>query len=73
MVAPQLAFWWSSAGMDYYLTYHDRMNAQTMEDLRRFATTYVVSRPRVIGVLAAPPVVESLAAWLRSTTRKTTP
>ena len=44
-----------------------------MEDLRRFATTYVVSRPRVIGVLATPPVVESLAAWLRSTTRKTTP
>src|SRR5438309_1722574 len=73
MVAPQLAFWWSSAGMDYYLTYHDRMNAQTMEDLRRFATTYVVSRRRVIWLLRAPPFVESLAAWLRSTTRKTTP
>jgi zinc protease len=73
MVAPQLAFWWSSAGMDYYSTYGDRMNAQTMNDLRRFATTYVVSRPRVIGVLATPSVVESLAAWLRGGAHKSAP
>jgi zinc protease len=73
MVAPQLAFWWSSAGMDYYSTYGDRMNAQTLGDLQRFATTYVVSRPRVIGVLATPSVVGSLTAWLRVSARKTTP
>ena len=73
MVAPQLAFWWSSAGMDYYLTYDDRMNAQSLESLRQFARTYIVGRPRVIGVLAAPTVVDTLAAWLRGGARRTTP
>ena len=73
MVAPQLALWWSSAGMDYYLTYDDRMNAQTLDSLRQFARAYVAGRPRVIGVLGAPTVVDALAAWLRAGGRKTTP
>jgi zinc protease len=73
MLAPQLAFWWSSAGMDYYMTYQDRMAAQTAADLRRFASAYIVSKPRVIGVLAAPPVVDQLAAWLRQSVRRSTP
>src|SRR5205809_487413 len=63
----------SSAGMDYYLTYDDRMNAQSLESLRQFARTYIVGRPRVIGVLAAPTVVDTLAAWLRGGARRTTP
>jgi zinc protease len=72
-LAPSLAFWWSAAGMDYYLTYHDRMAAQTTDDLRRFARTYVVAKPRVIAVLATPGVVDQLAAWLRQGVRRTTP
>jgi len=52
-LAPALAQWWSSAGLDYHLAYDARMAAQTIDDLRRFAGTYVVGRPRV------------LAAWLR--------
>src|SRR5439155_352104 len=61
------------AGTDYYLTYDDRMNAQSLESLRQFARTYIVGRPRVIGVLAAPTVVDTLAAWLRGGARRTTP
>ncbi|HYT83868.1 MAG TPA: pitrilysin family protein [Gemmatimonadales bacterium] len=72
-LAPNLAFWWSAAGMDYYLTYHDRMAAQTADDLRRFARTYVVAKPRVIAVLATPGVVDQLAAWLRQGMRRPTP
>jgi len=72
-LAPSLAFWWSAAGMDYYLTYDDRMAAQTAEDLRRFAKTYVIAQPRVIGVLGAPLVVEQLAAWLREGVRRSRP
>jgi zinc protease len=64
-LAPALARWWSSAGLDYHLAYDARMAAQKIEDLRRFAGTYVVGRPRVIGVLAPPETTDRLAAWLR--------
>src|SRR5436190_486758 len=64
-LAPALAQWWSSAGLDYHLAYDARMAAQTIDDLRRFAGTYVVGRPRVIGVLAPPETTDRLAAWLR--------
>jgi zinc protease len=64
-LAPSLAYWWSSTGLDYRLAYTARMAAQTSEDLRRFASTYVVGRPRVIGVLAPPETTDRLAMWLR--------
>jgi len=64
-LAPALAQWWSSAGLDYHLAYDARMAAQTIADLRRFAATYVVDRPRVIGVLAPLETTDRLAAWLR--------
>src|SRR5881397_3853071 len=64
-LAPALAQWWSSAGLDYHLAYDGRMAAQNIDDLRRFAGTYVVGRPRVIGVLAPPETTDRLAAWLR--------
>ena len=65
LLAPDLAGWWASAGLEYYLGYQHRMAAQTVEDLRRFARGYIVGRPRVIGVLAPPETTEQLAAWLR--------
>ena len=65
MLAPALARFWSSAGLDYYLTYNARFAALTLDDLRRFAATYVVGRPHVIGVLAPPETTERLATWLR--------
>ena len=64
-LAPALAQWWSSAGLDYHLAYDARIAAQTIADLRRFAGTYVVDRPRVIGVLAPLETTDRLAAWLR--------
>jgi zinc protease len=73
MLAPQLALWWASAGLDYYLRYNERMAAQTMDDLRRFAQAYVVSNPRVIGVLAPPPTTQRLAAWLDRARRTRSP
>ena len=64
-LAPGIAFWWSVTGMDYYLTYHDRMATQTADSLRRFARAYVVNTPRVIGVLAPPDVTAEMSEWLR--------
>jgi len=65
MLAPGLALWWASAGLDYYVGYSRHMNAQTVEDLRDFARVYVANQPRVIGVLAPPELTQSVAAWLR--------
>ena len=67
-MAPELASWWSSAGMDYYAGYGPRLDAQTRDDLKRFARDYVSGKPLVIGVLASPPVAGRLAQWLRSAT-----
>lgn len=64
-LAPDLASWWSVAGMDYYLSYGDHLTSQTADSLRRFAATYVVGTPRVIGVLGTPAVVTQIGDWLR--------
>jgi zinc protease len=68
LLAPQLAAWWASAGLDYYVGYDQRMATQTVEDLRRVARRYIVGRPRVIGVLAPPETTQQLATWLRQAT-----
>jgi len=68
-LAPAFAFSWSVTGMDYYLTYHDRMATLTADSLRRFARAYVVNAPRVIGVLAPPDVAAEMGDWLRQGAR----
>lgn len=65
-LAPLLAFWWASAGIDYYLTYDERLNAQTLADLRRFAERYVLGQPKVVGVMGPPAVMAPVGEWLRS-------
>ena len=67
-LARELAFWWSSTGLAYYRTYHARLNTQTTVDLSRFAKEYVVSRPKVIGVLSSPKVTAVLSQWIEGRT-----
>lgn len=64
-LAHSLAFWWAAAGIDYYLGYPERLSAQTLDDLQRFARRYVVGRPRVIGVLGPPAFIDWFAQWMR--------
>jgi zinc protease len=64
-LAPSLAIWWASAGIDYYLSYDVRLNVQTLSDLRHFADAYVLGRPKVIGVLAPPSARNRIASWLQ--------
>lgn len=52
--AHTLGFWWSVASLEYYMGYVDNMAAQTVDDLRRYARTYIVGKPNVVGVLIAP-------------------
>ncbi len=46
-----VGFWWAVADIDYFMGYGDTMAQQTPDDLRRYAATYIVGRPRVTGVL----------------------
>lgn len=64
-LAPTLASVWAVSGMDYYLTYPDRVNALTLEDLRGFAERYLVGRPKVIGVMGPNDAMARIAEWLR--------
>ena len=68
-LAPGVAYWWSATGMDYYMTYHDRMATQVADSLRGFAKTYIVGAPRVIGVLGTADLVTQVGDWLRQGAR----
>ena len=52
--AHELGFWWAVTGMDYFYGYNDNMGRQTPDDLRRYATRYILGHPRVTGVLLSP-------------------
>jgi zinc protease len=52
--AHELGFWWSVAGLDYYMGYVDNMAKQTPADLRAYAAKYIVGKPHVTGVLLSP-------------------
>jgi zinc protease len=64
-LAPALAAWWATSGVDYYLRYDRALNEQTIADLQRFAQRYVIGRPGVMGLLGPREVVGRLAEWLR--------
>jgi zinc protease len=52
--AHELGFWWSVAGLDYYMGYVDNMASQTPDQLRRYVRKYILGKPRVTGVLMSP-------------------
>jgi zinc protease len=50
-VADDVAEFWGSAGLPYFMTYADQMGAVTRSDLQRFAQHYIVGAPMAIGLL----------------------
>jgi len=52
--AHTLGFWWSVAGLEYYMGYVDNMGAQTLDDLRAYAKKYIVGKRRVVALLLPP-------------------
>jgi zinc protease len=58
--AHQLGFWWAVTGMEYFYGYNDAMAKQTPDDLRRYASRYILGKPRVAGVLLSPDMRRSL-------------
>lgn len=65
-LAPLLGFWWASGGVGYYEQHDARVDAQRLDDLQRFASSYIVNRPRVIGVLAPANVIQRLRTTLEA-------
>lgn len=55
-----LGFWWSTAGLDYYLNYLDRLRAVSREDIRRYVDTYIAGKPRVEALLIAESALAGL-------------
>ena len=52
--AHQIGFWWAVTGLDYFFGYVDTMGKQTPDDLRRYASHYIVGKLRVTAVLLSP-------------------
>lgn len=46
-----VSFWWSSAGLDYYLTYLDRLRAVSRDDMTKYVRTYIKGKAFVAGAL----------------------
>jgi len=67
-LAPELALGWASAGLDYYLTYGENLNQQTLTDLQMFAERYLLRRPKVVGVMGPPDAMAAIADWLQRST-----
>jgi len=59
--AHQVGFWWAVTGLDYFYGYVDMMARQTPADLQRYASTYIIGRPHVTGVLLSPQARQALS------------
>jgi zinc protease len=53
-LAHTLTFWWTSAGLDYYLGYVDNLYKVTPADAARYVATYITNKPFVLGVMVSP-------------------
>jgi zinc protease len=49
-----LTFWWSSAGLDYYLGYVDNLKKVTRSQIASYFDTYVLGKPFVFSVMVSP-------------------
>ncbi len=68
-LAHTVGYWWSVAGLDYYMNYADNLSKRTPSDLSGFVTRYLGDKPFVIGVLTpeneAPKVRAFLVQYLQ--------
>jgi len=49
-----LAFWWSSASIDYYFTYLDNLQKVKATDLQSYVRKYIKNKPYCAGLLISP-------------------
>jgi zinc protease len=49
-----IGFWWSVASLDYYRNYVPNMQRISRSDLAKYARTYLVGKPYVVGLMMNP-------------------
>ena len=49
-----LTFWWTSAGLPYYLGYVENLRKVSRPDIARYLDTYVLGKPFVFGAMVSP-------------------
>ena len=59
-LAHSLTFWWTSAGLPYYLGYVDNVRKATRADIARYLDTYVLGKPFVFGVMVSPEMASGM-------------
>jgi zinc protease len=64
-----IASFWSSASIDYYLGYDDKLESQTRADIQRFVSTFINGRPMVVSVLMGPDAWTPIARGMQSALR----
>ena len=55
-LAHTLTFWWTSAGLDYYVSYAANTAKVTREDIAAYLDAFVLAKPYVLGALVSPDV-----------------
>lgn len=53
-LAHTLSFWWTSAGLDYYLGYVDNVKKADRAAIAKYLDTYVLGKPFVFGSMVSP-------------------
>lgn len=53
-LAHTLTFWWTSAGIDYYVGYVDKLYAVKPADVPGFIDRWLTGKPYVFGVMVSP-------------------
>lgn len=51
--AHNITFWWTSAGLDYYMSYIDNVKKVSQPDIARYLDTYVLGKNFVFGVMVS--------------------
>jgi zinc protease len=49
-----LSFWWTTAGLDYYVNYIPNLRKVTRADFANYFDTYVEKKPYVLSVMVSP-------------------
>jgi len=63
-LAHTVGYWWSVAGLDYYLGYADNLSKRSAADLSGFVARYLNGKPFVIGVLTPEKEAPQVRAFL---------
>jgi zinc protease len=58
--AHTVSYWWTTAGLDYYLNYIDNLRAVTRDDITKYIRRYIQGKPHVTGVLSNQEDAEAL-------------